>query len=89
MMRDPTLPKETIMNLKRELIALGVRILADKSNLVRKPDSFEHWLNTTLFGMPSYDQLLAYKIEKDLDNVVDATRRFNTNRKFKKITQNF
>lgn len=76
------------MNIKRELIALGVRLLAEKTDLVRKPDSFEHVLNT-MFRQPSYDQLLAYKIERDLDNVVDATKRFNTNRKFKKITQNF
>ena len=76
------------MNVKRELIALAVRLVADKSNLVRKPDSFEHFVNT-MFGAPSYDQLLAYKIEKDLDNVIDATKRFNTDRKFKKITQNF
>lgn len=76
------------MNIKRELIALGVRLLADKTSLVRKPDSFELMLNS-FFNTETYDQQLARKIESDLDRATDATKRAITNRKFKKITQNF
>lgn len=75
------------MNVKRELIALGIRLLADKTALVRKPDSFETMLNS-LFNTETYDQQLARKIESDLDRGVEAAKRFNTNRQFKKITKN-
>lgn len=75
------------MNVKRELIALAVRLVADKTSLVRKPDSFEILLNS-FFNTETYDQQLARKIEADLDKATDAVKRANTNRKFKKITQN-
>lgn len=75
------------MNAKRELIALAVRLLADKTSLVRKPDSFELFLQTFLNG-ETYDQTLARNIEADLDRATNAVKRVNTNRKFKKITQN-
>lgn len=75
------------MNVKRELIALGIRLLADKTSLVRKPDSFELLLNS-MFGTETYDQQLARKIEADLDRGVEAAKRFNTDRQFKKITKN-
>lgn len=76
------------MNVKRELIALAVRVLADKTSLVRKPDSFELFLNS-MFGGETYDQQLARQIEADLDKATAAVKRANTNRKFKKITQDF
>ena len=76
------------MNAKREIIALAVRLLADKTSLVRKPDPFEAFIGS-MFGAETYDQQLARKIEADLDRGVDAVKRANTNRKFKKITQDF
>lgn len=75
------------MTIKRELIALGVRLLADKTSLVRKPDSFELLLNS-FFNTETYDQQLARKIEEDLDRASHATKRAITNHKFKKITKN-
>lgn len=75
------------MNIKRELIALGIRLLADKTSLVRQPDSFETMLNS-LFNVETYDQQLARKIEADLDRATDATKRAITNHKFKSITKN-
>lgn len=76
------------MTFKREIIALAVRVLADRTSLVRKPDQFECFLGS-IFGTETYDQQLARKIETDLDRGVDAVKRCHTNRKFKKITQDF
>jgi ABC-type enterochelin transport system substrate-binding protein len=87
-MRDLPIPKETIMTFKREIIALIVRVAADKTSLVRKPEPFEMFLGS-IFGTETYDQQLARKIEADLDRGVNAIKRVNTNRKFKKITQDF
>ena len=76
------------MNIKREIIALAIRVLAENTSIVRKPDSFEIMLNS-LFNTETYDQQLARKIEADLDKATAAVKRANTNRKFKKITQDF
>lgn len=76
------------MTFKREIIALAIRVLADRTSLVRKPDQFEMFLGS-IFGTETYDQQLARKIEADLDKATDAVKRANTNRKFKKITQDF
>jgi hypothetical protein len=76
------------MNIKREIIALGIRLLADKTSLVQKPDSFTLLLNS-MFGGETYDQQLARKIETDLDKAVDVTKRKITEHKFKKIIKNF
>jgi TPP-dependent pyruvate/acetoin dehydrogenase alpha subunit len=76
------------MNIKRELIALGIRLLADKTTLVRKPDPFESMLNS-LFNTETYDQQLARQIESESERAVEAAKRFKTNVKFKKITKNF
>lgn len=73
------------MSFKREVIALVVRVLAQETNLVRKPEGFEVLL-TDLFGMESYDRKIARELEEETDRALDAVKRFNTNRKFKKIT---
>lgn len=72
------------MNVKRELIAAAVRLLADNTNLVRKPDSFESWFNTFL-GLETYDRQIATNVEVELDRAVHAAKRFHTNHQFKKI----
>jgi len=82
----PTI-KEKPMNIKRELIALAVRVLADNTNLVRKPEPFEE-LITNLFGGETYDQRTARVIDEESAKALEAAKRFNTNRKFKKITKN-
>lgn len=74
------------MNIKREILAGIVRVLAENTNLIRKPSDFEERLNT-MFGGESYDRRIAADLETELDKVTDAAKRFNTNRKFKKITQ--
>lgn len=75
------------MNIRRELIALAIRILAEKTTLVRKPDAYESIING-LFGCETYDQRIAHGIDVELDRATEAVKRVNTNRKFKKITAN-
>jgi len=75
------------MNLKTEIVALAVRALADKTNLIRKPDAFEE-LITGLFGGESYDQRLAKDIVADADKLASAAKRFKTSRQAKKNTLN-
>ncbi len=76
------------MNIKHEVIALAIRLVADKTNLIRKPDSIEV-LITQLFGGETYDRRLARSISEETERAVEATKRFRTNRKFKKITTDF
>lgn len=76
------------MNIKREIIALAVRILADKTGVVRKPEPFETFL-TEIFGGESYDQQIARNVEVELDRAVRTAKRVKTDREFKKITQVF
>jgi len=75
------------MNIKTEIVALAVRLLADKTNLIHKPDTFELFLNS-LMGVESYDRRLASEIIAESDRAVAAVKRKNTDRKFKKIVQN-
>jgi hypothetical protein len=75
------------MSVRREIIAMTVRILANETSLVRKPEPFESFLND-LFGIESYDQRMARNIEVELDRVTDTVKRVNLNRKFNKIVQN-
>lgn len=74
------------MNIKHEIIALGVRVLAE-TGIIRKPAPFEELLNT-MFGGESYDQRMAREIETAAAKIRDNAQRVNTNRKFKKITEN-
>lgn len=76
------------MNVKRELIALAVRVLADNSNVVRKPEPFEAFL-TDIFGLESYDQRAARVIDEESAKALEAVKRARTNSKFKKIMKHF
>jgi hypothetical protein len=75
------------MNAKREIIAAVVRIIANETNLIRKPTAFEAMLSE-FFGEETYDRQIARTIEEESKRVVDAAKRVRTNRKFKKITSN-
>ena len=74
------------MNAKIEIVAMVVRILADK-NVIQKPDAFTELL-TNMFGGESYDKRLATEIVEDAENAAAAIKKMNTNRKFKKIVKN-
>lgn len=75
------------MNIKSSLIALAVRIIADNSNIVRKPDQFESFLNT-MFGVENDEQRLTREIEESIDQMTATVKRVKIDREFKKITQN-
>jgi hypothetical protein len=77
------------MNMKRELIALAVRILADKTTIVRKPDPFEAIINSLFGETESYDQRLARDVEVELTRVTETVKRLKTDRKFKKIVREY
>lgn len=74
------------MNIKRELIAAVVRVLADKSILIHKPDSFTQLIDTFM-GAESYDQRIARDVEAEAARALSAAKRFHTNHQFKKITK--
>jgi ABC-type enterochelin transport system substrate-binding protein len=74
------------MNIKTELIALAVRVAADHTNLIQKPDNFTETINA-FFGYESFDKRLAKDIETDVDRVVAAAKSLNTRRKFRSITK--
>lgn len=75
------------MNFKRILSALIVEILADKTTIVRKPNSTDLWIHA-LLGVETEDQRMARSIEESLDQVTATVKRAKTNREFKKIVQN-
>lgn len=75
------------MSYKTELIALAVRVLAEKTSLIRKPDPIEDFINN-MFGFETYDQRVARSIEAETERAIEAVKRIRTNRKFKKITEN-
>lgn len=76
------------MNIKRELIALAVRIVANNTTLVRQPQPFESFLNQ-MFGEESYDQQVAQNIEVELDRAARAVKTARRHLVFKKIAKNY
>lgn len=74
------------MNAKRELIAAVVRVLANNTRLIQKPSDFENFLSTFL-GQETYDYRIAAAIEEESERVLEAAKRINTRRKFKKIVK--
>ena len=77
------------MSIRREIIALAVRVLAEKTSLVRKPEPFEAFMYSLFGDYESYDQRIAREVEESLDETVRTVKRMKTDREFKKITQNY
>lgn len=74
------------MTIKTELIALGVRLLADKTTLIRKPTGFESFVDELVYG-ESYDARIARNLEGELDRAVAATKQMTSRRRFRKTRQ--
>jgi hypothetical protein len=72
------------MNLKTEIVALAVRTLAEKTNLVRKPDAFEELINTIFTGK-SFDQRVAEDVIGTTDELASIAKRIRTRHQVKKI----
>jgi hypothetical protein len=74
------------MNIRTELIALAVRAISEKTNLVPKPDAFSEFFAVFTTGK-TYDQRVAESLEASALDAVTAVKKMNVNRKFKKIIQ--
>ncbi len=74
------------MSIKRDIIAFAIRVIVNETNLVRKPDQFETFINH-ICGYETFDQQMARNIEVELDRVIGTAKRMNVDRKFKKITK--
>ena len=74
------------MTVKTQIIALAVRLVSDKTTLIRKPDAFTAVLSE-LFGEESYDVRIAKDVEAELDRAAAATKRFIAYRQTKKINK--
>ena len=75
------------MNVRIQLIAAGIRLLADNTSLINRPVGFESLLEE-IFETDPYDIRLARKIDAELSRAVAFARRTKTNHDFKKIVQN-
>ena len=78
--------KEIIMNVRREVIALIVRILANETPYIRKDEPSDVFFNH-LFGVETQEQQVTRYIEVALDEATETAKRVNLNRKFKKIVR--
>jgi hypothetical protein len=68
----PHYPKENPMTVKTEIVALAVRVLAEK-NIIRKPDTFTEMLSTLLSG-ETFDRRIANDIVTSTDKAVAAVK---------------
>ncbi len=75
------------MNLKTELVTLAVRVLAEKTNLVRKPDAFENVISE-LFTGQTYEQRVANDAIGKTDEVVRIVKSVTSARRQAKKIQN-
>lgn len=70
------------MTIKTEIVALAVRVLAEK-NIIRKPDTFTEMLSTLLSG-DTFDRRIANDIVTSTDKAVAAVKRAKINRELNK-----
>ena len=67
------------MNLRQELIALGVRVIAERTRLIQKPDDFSSFL-TYLINGETYDKTLARNIEAEAARAAAALKERRASR---------
>jgi hypothetical protein len=70
------------MTIKTEIVALAVRVLAEKK-IISKPDNFTEFLTTVMTG-ETYDRRLASNIVTSTDKAVAAVKRAKFNRELNK-----
>lgn len=76
------------MDIKRILISVAVCILAEKTNLIRKPDSTEAFI-ANIFGMETEQDRVVRELDMASDKAIESAKKFALNRKFKKVTKDF
>jgi hypothetical protein len=75
------------MDIKKMLITAAVSILADKG-IIAKPDSMTAFISN-LFGEETAEQKMVRELDAATDKMIEAAKKMNTNRKFKKVTKDF
>ena len=76
------------MNIKRIIISVAVCILAEKTNLIRKPDSMDLFISN-LFGTETEQERVARELDVATDKAIESAKKLNLHRKFKKVTKDF
>lgn len=76
------------MNIKRIIISVAVCILAEKTNIIRKPDSMDLFISN-LFGVETEQERIARELDVASDKAIETAKKFALNRKFKKVTKDF
>lgn len=76
------------MDIKRILISVAVCILAEKTDLIHKPDSTEAFI-ANLFGTETEQERIARELDVASDKAIESVKKFALDRKFKKVTKNF
>jgi hypothetical protein len=72
--------------LVTDLVALAIRHLSTKTNILPQQNSFDNLISTVLTGK-SADVRMAEDVVATAATVTAAAKRIRTNRKFRKITQ--
>lgn len=75
------------MDIKRLIITVAVNILAEKG-IIAKPDSMDSFV-ANLFGTETSTDRAVREIDAASDKLIEAAKKMNTNRKFKKVTKDF
>lgn len=85
-MRPPI--KEIVMNFKVEVVTVIIQALQSKTDVLTTPSTFDNWISTFCTGY-TIEQRRAMQTVATIEEIVDAAKKMNTNRKFKKIVQNY
>ena len=75
-------------NIKRILISVAVCILAEKTNIIRKPDSIDLFMSN-LFGLETEQERVARELDVASDKAIESAKKFALNRKFNKVIRKF
>lgn len=75
------------MNTSTAVIAFAVRLVAENTTLIRKPE-FPELLFSTFIGGETYDVKMARDIEAEAARAANAIKQYRTKRKFNKIVAN-
>lgn len=76
------------MDIKRIIISVAVSILAEKTNIIRKPDPMEGFISN-LFGTETEHDRVVRELDVVSDKAIESAKKFNLNRQFKKVIKNF
>lgn len=76
------------MDIKKIVISVAVYILAEKTNIIRKPDPMEGFISN-LFGTETEQDRIVREIDVASDKAIESAKKFAVDRKFNKVIKNF